>query len=70
MDEKTKKRCDELVSLDMKFSFQDGGTYIGTSELNSDFNVHHTEITCDTDEEWDKKIEGLKKELKRRKDGI
>ena len=35
----------------------------GTTDLNKDFNVHHTEIQFDTDEEWFKKIDNLKKEL-------
>jgi len=68
-DEKTTKRCDELMSLDMKFN---GGemAYIGSTDLNRDFNVYPIEIQCDSDEEWSEKIDGMKKELERRKNGI
>lgn len=68
-DEKTKKRCDELMSLDMKFN---GGemAYFGSTDLNRDFNVYPVEIQCDSEEEWSEKINKMKNELERRKNGI
>lgn len=64
MDPKIKKRCDELFALKMKFN---GEGYIGAEEYNKDFNVHNTEIICDSNEQWDKKISELEIELKIRK---
>lgn len=67
MEEKQMKRCDELFELEMMFN---GDSYIGKQSYNKDFNVHHTEIMCDSDEEWNKKISDLKTELQRRKDEL
>lgn len=64
MDKKTQKRCDELFALDMVYN---GTDYIGKKNINEDFNVHWTEITCDPDDVWDEKIAKLKAELERRK---
>ncbi len=64
MDSNLKKRCDELFALKMKFN---GDSYVGAEELNKDFNVHYTEISCDSDEQWERKISELKIELKVRK---
>lgn len=65
MTEQQKKRCDLLYSLHMTFN---GKEYIGSSKFNSDFNVHWTEITCDTDEEFKNKIDKLEKTLYKRID--
>ena len=66
MDSTTKKRCDELYkSLEMKFSFGENA-YIGAKSYNEDFNVYPIEIQCDSEEEWNEKIEKLKKELTKR----
>jgi hypothetical protein len=62
-NEKQSKRCFELSALGMIY---DGNSYIGNLKNNQDFNVHHTEISFNTDEEWSKIITGLKNELMRR----
>lgn len=62
---KVNERCDQLFALDMMFN---GDSYVGTKEWNKDFNIHHTEISFDTDSEWDRKIERLKNEHQRRKE--
>ena len=43
-----------------------GDSYVGTEENNRDFNFHHTEMLCDSDDEWNLKIEELKSEVERR----
>lgn len=68
-DEKTKKRCDELMALDMKFNFGEM-SYVGSTDLNRDFNVYPIEIQCDSDEEWSEKINKMKTQLEIRKNGI
>ena len=52
------ERLDQLNKLDMKYIFDDQ-TYVGKNKNNKDFNVHMTEIQCDDDNEWDKKIEEM-----------
>ncbi len=65
MSQLTIDRSNQLwKELDMKFN---GISYIGTSDVNKDFNVHWTEITCDSNDEWNKKINKLKKEYNLRK---
>jgi len=64
MDVKLFKRCDELVALKMKFN---GEGYIGAECYNKDFNVHYTEMLCDSDDQWNRNIANLKKELEIRK---
>ena len=66
MQERIKKRSDDLLSLDMDFSFGENA-YFGITDINKDFNVYSIEIQCDSDEEWDKKIGELKNELEKRK---
>jgi hypothetical protein len=56
---KTEERSDRLHGLGMKFN--------GSEFFKEDFNVHWTEISCDTDEEFDAKIEKIKAEMRRRK---
>lgn len=63
LNEISKKRCDLLFKLGLKFN---GESYVGTQENNNDFNFHHTEILYDTDEEWNKKIASIEEEIKRR----
>ncbi len=58
LNEKTKKRCDQLCKLGLIFN--------GQEYIKDDFNVHWTEITCDTDEEFNKKIASIEKEMERR----
>ena len=57
-------RGNELFEMDMHFN---GSSYIGKAEDNKDFNVHHTEMVCDSEDVWNKKIEKMKKELERRR---
>jgi hypothetical protein len=61
--EKNNKRFADLHALGLKFN---GDSFIGTEDGNRDFNVHSTEITCDSDEEWDDKVSKMKAELERR----
>lgn len=58
------KRTAECVEVEMRF---DGNSFLGYQPYNSDFNVHHTELLCSTEEEWDKIITSLREELVRRK---
>lgn len=58
------KRTKECISLEMRFN---GETFVGFNDYNSDFNIHHSEMICDTDIEWWKKINGMQAELERRK---
>lgn len=62
--ERRKKRVAECVSLEMRF---DGQSFIGYEDYNSDFNVHHTELMCSTDEQWEKIMSQMREELERRK---
>lgn len=64
---KQQERCNQLSRLDMAY---DGQSYYGKTEINRDFNVHFTEILCDTDVEWSKKILKIKQELRKRKRNI
>lgn len=64
MTEAQKKRCSQLAELDMVFNGQE---YVGKSEINEDFNVHWTEIICDTDDQWNGKVDKLKTELEKRR---
>lgn len=60
-----KERIHQL--FDLGFMKYDGEQFIGNSENISDFNIHNTEITCDTYEEFNEKIELLKKEYEKRR---
>jgi len=60
---KIHERGQELWALEMVF---DGTHFLGYKDYNKDFNVSAVEITADTDEEWQKKIQKLKDELKLR----
>ncbi|MFA5366703.1 MAG: hypothetical protein WC333_02365 [Dehalococcoidia bacterium] len=61
--EKQNKRYADLHTLGMKFN---GDSFVGTEDNNKDFNMHWTEISCDSDEEWNEKIVKMTTELKRR----
>jgi hypothetical protein len=61
---KQNKRFADLRILGMKFN---GDSFIGTEDDNKDFNMHTTEITCDSDEEWNEKIAKMTAELERRR---
>ena len=63
MSEQMKQRCDQLFKMGLVFN---GQSYVGTQENNSDINFHHTEMLCDSEEEWKVKILGVKAELTRR----
>jgi hypothetical protein len=52
LSEETKKRCDELHALGLKFNgeyYQDGR-----------FMIHWTDIACDDENQWNKTIEDIK----------
>lgn len=55
-------RCEQLAALGMKFN---GSEYIG-SGITADFNVHSTEISCITNNEWNLIIDKLTAEKARR----
>jgi len=57
-DDKFKNRCDILQNLWLRFNWSE--------YCLNDFNVHHTEITCETDESFNKIVEDIKKEMERR----
>jgi hypothetical protein len=62
--EKIDKRTADCYELEMQFK---GDSFYGKYPYNKDFNVHVTELTCSSEEEWEKIITSLKKELARRK---
>ena len=51
-------RCNRLWDLGLRFN--------GLEFMLEDFNVHWTEVQCDDDIVFDKKIESIKKEMSRR----
>ena len=59
INEKTQQRVDALFELGLRLN--------GSEYVHEDFNVHWTEITCDTDKEFDAKLESIKKEMLKRK---
>ena len=58
LNEQTKKRCNQLFKLGLMFN--------GDSYVKEDFNVHWTELTCNTDEQFEKKLSDIKEEMERR----
>lgn len=57
------KRLDELFEMGLRFNGQE---YQG--EINGMYiNFHHTEILCDTDEQWKTKVDAVKDILKKSK---
>ncbi len=60
MTDEQKERCDQLFNLGLAFN--------GSEYAKDDFNVHNTEILCDSKEVWDKKIAKIAVEIKRRKE--
>ncbi len=45
----------------------DGEQFVGKEDFIRDFNVHHTDIVCSTNQEWDKIIKELKTTYDKRK---
>lgn len=58
------KRYGDCYALEMCF---DGDSFIGKFDYNRDFNIHWTEISCDTEEQWETKIKTMTTELENRK---
>lgn len=54
----TKQRIDKLFELGLKYN--------GSEYVDGDFNVHWTEITCDTNKEFAEKLKSIKEEKERR----
>ena len=65
MTQRVKDRCDELFKMGLKFQSVEN-LYIGKDAGTRDVNVHHTEIVCDDEDAWRKKIQGIQAELDRR----
>ena len=57
MDTTTKGRMDQLMEMGLKF---DGAQFIGKG-----INVHWTEMSCDTEEQWGTKMTKIKAYLKK-----
>lgn len=66
MEQELEKRISQLREIDMIFDPR-SNTYIGETELNSDFNVHVTELRFDNEDTWRQKVQGMTEELNRRK---
>ena len=58
LNKKTQERVDRLFKLGLIFN--------GESCILDDFNVHWTEISCETDDKFDKIVSSIKKEMTRR----
>jgi len=58
MSEEMKKRCDQLFKMGLKYN--------GQEYFLDDINVHWTEMTCDSAQEWDSKMLKIKEEIARR----
>jgi len=56
----------ERVHKRMKTMSDLGLVFDGENYKYKDINFHRTELLCDTDEEWNKKINDVTIELKRR----
>ena len=52
------ERADELFTMGLRFN---GDSYVGQDDI-ADFNVHWTEMSCDTDEQWKAKVDALRAE--------
>jgi len=59
VEERRTKRCDQLFALGLKYN--------GVDYVLDDFNVHWTEITCETEKSWNKIIDNIQTEMERRK---
>lgn len=60
----TQKRYDDCFALEMSFN---GDSFVGRFDYNRDFNIHWTEVNCDTEEQWENKINWMTTELEKRK---
>jgi hypothetical protein len=58
MEPRIDTRTQALYDLGLKYN--------GAEFYKDDFSVHWIEMTCDTDEEFNKKIENIKAEMARR----
>jgi len=58
MNDKSRMRVDQLHELGLIFN--------GQECCKEDFNVHWTEILCDSDEVFNKKVESIRTEMIRR----
>ncbi len=59
LDTRREDRVAQLSKLGLRYN--------GEEFIQDDINVHHTEIICDTEEQWNKKITKIEKEINRRK---
>lgn len=57
MTDQMKKRCDRLFAMGLQFN--------GQEYCKDDINVHWTEITCDTDQEFETKCQKIEAHLKK-----
>ena len=60
MTERTENRSMRLFDIGLQWN--------GSQFYNEDVFVHWTELTCDTDEEFDRKIAKIEKEMTRRQE--
>jgi hypothetical protein len=66
MDKKTEMRLGQLSEMDLVY---DGSSYIGYGG-NEDINFHYTEISFDSDTEWNRKVQDVRNEIKRRSETV
>lgn len=64
MTENRTARYDDCFALEMTFNGQE---FYGIKPYNKDFNIHWTEISCDSDETWKQKVAYMQNELVKRK---
>ena len=62
MDKKTEMRLNQLSEMGLMY---DGSSYVGKDD-NKDINFHYTEISFDNDNEWNRKVQDVRNEIKRR----
>jgi len=65
MDSQTDQRSKELFDLGMKYNGSEFFMDVGTKGYAE---CHWTEMTCDTDEEWAKRIQDIKNYIEKMKD--
>jgi len=58
------ERLDQLFEMGLRFN---GESYVGITDGMKDINFHHTEILCDSDSQWERRIISVTEEIKRRK---
>lgn len=62
MDKKTESRLNQLNEMGLVYN---GSSYVGV-DGNEDINFHYTEISFDKDTEWNRKVQDVRNEIKRR----